>query len=62
MGNVAGEQGLALKQHSDVDLVAGTTFDNVYHVLASTGVLSIDVDVELLLSWNPGNERAIAAN
>ena len=30
---------------SDVNLVAGTTFDNVYHVVACTGVLGIDGDM-----------------
>ena len=29
---------------SDVNLVAGTTFDKVYHVVACTGVLGIDSD------------------
>ena len=29
---------------SNVNLVAGTTFDNVYHVVACTGVLGIDGD------------------
>ena len=29
---------------SDVNLIAGTTFDNVYHVLAYTGVLRSDGD------------------
>ena len=30
---------------SNVNLVAGTTLDNVYHVVAYTGVLRIDGDV-----------------
>ena len=30
---------------SDVNLVAGTTFDKVYHVVACTGVLGIDGDM-----------------
>ena len=30
---------------SDVNLVAGTTIDNVYHVVACTGVLGIDGDM-----------------
>ena len=30
---------------SDVNLVADTTFDNVYHVVACTGVLGIDSDM-----------------
>ena len=30
---------------SDVSLVAGTTFDNVYHVVACADVLGIDGDV-----------------
>ena len=30
---------------SDVNLVAGTTIDNVYHVVACTGLLGIDGDM-----------------
>ena len=30
---------------SDVSLAAGTTFDNVYHVVACTGVPGIDGDM-----------------
>ena len=32
---------------SDVDLVAGTTLDNVYHVVAYTGALRIDAKITL---------------
>ena len=50
---------------SDVNLVAGTTFDDVYHVVACTGVFGIDVDmsprsvdqptIPLVLTYHPMN-------
>ena len=30
---------------SDVNLVAGTTFDDVYHVVTCTGVFGVDSDM-----------------